>query len=118
MLHTGRGVVHVQVIGQLIQRSRGLASQHVGDVGQPPVEGGHHRVDLDAVAGGQQQRLSDMLPFQQLAQHLAGVRRGHRDPLQHLDRRAAVGHPDNHQAHPITAIGSVTGLRPCDRRAW
>jgi len=47
-----------------VQRNRRLAGQHVGNIGQPAMEGRHHRVDLDPVAGRQQQRFRDVLTSQ------------------------------------------------------
>jgi hypothetical protein len=55
--------------------------QCIDDVGQPVMESCRHRVDLDPVAGAQQQRFRDVLTVEQLVQDLACVRAGHRDPL-------------------------------------
>lgn len=102
VLHTGRSVMHVEVFGQLVQRHRALVCQDIGDIGQPLMKSCHHRVNLNPVTGGQQQRFSDGRTLTQLVQDLAGVRAGHRDSLQHLHRCAAVGQPHDQQTHRPT----------------
>ena len=66
MLHTGRCVVHVEVTGQVIQRHRRPMGQYLSDIGQPVMKSCHHRIDLDPVAGRQQQRFRDVLTLQHL----------------------------------------------------
>ena len=104
MLHTGRGVVHVEVFGQVVEPHRGLVRQYIADIGQSVMKSCHHRVDLDPVASGQQQCFCDVLTLKQLVQDLACVRTGHRDSLQHLHRCAAVGQPHDQQTHRPTTL--------------
>ena len=123
MLHTGGRVVHVEVLGQFVERYRGLARQHIGDIGEATVEGRDHRIDFDPVTGRQQQRLRDVLARKQLTQHLTGVRGRHRDSFQHFNRRTAMRQTDNQKTHRLTAIGSIgstTGPTPLPlhRRTW
>ncbi len=54
VLHGARLVVHVKAAVQLLERHPGRTRQHLADLGDAAVEGGRLRVDLDAVAGGEQ----------------------------------------------------------------
>jgi hypothetical protein len=83
------------MIRQLVQRKAGLARQDIGDFGQTAMKGRRYRVNLDPVAGGQQEHLGDLLALDQLAGNLASLSHGRCSSLQHRKRRAAVGQPDN-----------------------
>ena len=74
MLHTGGCIVHVKVLGQIAGCRRGLVGQDIDDLGQPIMKSCHNRVDLDPVAGGQQQCFRNVLALEQLLQNRASVR--------------------------------------------
>ena len=52
---------HVAVVLELVQGQAGRAAERITQVGQAAVERGDLGVDLDPVAGGQHQRLADVL---------------------------------------------------------
>ncbi len=54
-------VVHVEVLGQVLERHAGGRRQRRPEVGQAAVEGRDIGVQLDPVAGGQGQHLADVL---------------------------------------------------------
>jgi hypothetical protein len=97
------------MFGKVLYRHRGLVGQHIDDLCQSIMKSGHHRVDLDPVARGQQQCLRDVLTVEQLVQDLAGVRTTHRNSLQHVHRCAAVGQPHDQKTHRPSA-----SLRVCE----
>jgi hypothetical protein len=103
--------VHVDVLGELVQRHAGVPAEHRGDVGQPAVEGVDDRVHLDPVARGEQHDLAHVLTAEQLVEQLGQLVDEHRGPLQHLDRGAAVRQPDHQNAHRIPSLRSVSAAR-------
>jgi hypothetical protein len=79
-------------------------SRSRGDAGETSVEGLRHGEDLDPVAGGEQQRLGDVLAAEQLVEQLGKVVTADGDPLQNSDRCRAVPQADREQAHPPTSV--------------
>ena len=76
-----------------------VARQHLRDLGQAAVEGLDDRVDLHAVAGGDEHRLGDVLAGEEVVQDLRRVLGGHRDALEDGHLGGAVRDADQQEAH-------------------
>jgi hypothetical protein len=84
------GEVHVQVLGQVSDRHPRVAREHGGDLGDGRVEPGDVGVHLDAIAGREEQHLTDRLGAVQLVERLAQLVDRDHGLLQQGDRRGAV----------------------------
>ena len=62
-------------------------------------------VDLDPVAGGQHERLGRVVAGEHVGEQLGDAVGGQRDPLEQVDRGAAVGQAHDQDAHVFTASG-------------
>jgi len=63
--------VDVEVVGEIAHGQSGMPGQHGRDLGDGWVEARDVCVDLDAVAGREQQRLADRLGAVELVERLA-----------------------------------------------
>ena len=99
VLHGRTRVVHVEVLGELGQRQRGVPAQHGGDVGEAAVEGVDDRVDLDAVAGRQHHHLGDVAAAQHLVEQLGDLVDPDGGAFQQLHGGAAVRQPYHENIH-------------------
>ena len=81
----------------------GPLGEHRADVGQAAVERGHRGVDLDPVAGGQDDRLGHVRVADQPGQQRGSLVSRDGQPLQQLHRGGVVGHADDEQVHRGTA---------------
>ncbi len=99
MLDGGLAVADVGVFGEVGHRHAGLLGEHLADGRQAAVEGVDDRVHLDAVAGrehhglGHQRRLHDPVDDLDLLGFVGA------ELLQNGDRRAAVRHTEEQDAH-------------------
>ncbi|GAA1689326.1 hypothetical protein GCM10009830_41160 [Glycomyces endophyticus] len=75
------------------------AVELVDDGGEPAVEAARDGVDLDPVAGGEDDGLADLAAAQERAREVGGGLGADREPFQGLDRRAAVRDADNQEVH-------------------
>jgi hypothetical protein len=107
VFHTRRCVVHIEVFGQVVHLHGALLGQYLNYFGEPVMKGGHYRIDLHPVAGGQQHCFGDVLTLEQVEQDLANVLARQRDSLQRGERCAAVGQPHDQKIHRRTRIGAT-----------
>src|SRR3712207_6429790 len=91
---------------ELLDAGAGLAGQHAADLGDAAVEAVDLGEDLDPVAGGQDQRLADVVAAHQLVQRLDLVVAGHGELLEQRDGRGPVADADGEQAHAIPPAGA------------
>ncbi len=84
-------VVHVQVRGQLLQPEAGVPGEQLGDVRQAAVELLDDRVDLDPVAGRQDDDLGHVLGRHRVRQELGQRVAGEGRALQQADRARSGG---------------------------
>jgi hypothetical protein len=96
-------VVHVQVRRQLGQRDAGVPGQQLADRADPTVELVHVGVDLDPVAGRNDEGAGHVLGRRDVAAQLAQLVAADRGALQDRDGRAFVAQPDHEHAHEPTA---------------
>ncbi len=75
------------------------AVELVDDGGEPAVEAAGDGVDLDPVAGGEDDGLADLAAAQERAREFGGGLGPDREPFQGLDRCAAVRDADNQEVH-------------------
>ena len=106
VLDGGLGVAHVGVLGQIAQRHAGVLGEHLPDHRQAAVEGLDHRVDLDAVAGGQHHGLGHQRRLQHLVDDLGLIGLVGAQLLQDGHRRAAVRNPEKQDAHGFITTSS------------
>ena len=111
MLDGGLAVADVRVLGQVAHRHAGVLGEHLADHRQTAVEGVDHRVDLDPVAGGQHHRLGHQRRLQHLIDDLGLIGFVGGQLLENRDRRAAMRHPEQQDAH-----GTITWPAPLLRR--
>jgi hypothetical protein len=99
VLDGGLAVADVGVFGEVGHRHPGTFGEHLADGRQAAVEGVDDRVDLDAVAGrehhglGHQRRLHDLVDDLDLLGFVGA------ELFQNGDRRAAVRHTEEQDAH-------------------
>ena len=101
VLDGGLGVADVGVLGEVAQRHAGVFGEHLTDHRQAAVEGLDHRVDLDAVAGGQHHGLGHQRGLQHLVDDLGLIGLVGAQLLEHGHRRAAVRNPEKQNAHGL-----------------
>ena len=100
-------VVHVEVRGELVQGDAGPPGEQLGGLGEAAVELVDLGVDLDPVAGGEHDRLGRVVAGDHVGEQLGDGVGGQRDPLEQVDRRAAVGQADDEDAHVVTTSASA-----------
>ena len=100
----GLAVAHVGVLSEIPHRHPGVVGENLTDRRQSAVEGVDHGVDLDAVARRQHHRLGHQRRLQHFLDQfrLIGVVGG--ELLENRDRRAAVRHPEQQDAHDTTTL--------------
>ena len=112
MLNRAGLVVDVEALVQFLVGQSGRPREHLADLGDAAVKRRSLGVHLDPVAGREQHGFADVLPGEQVVQHLRHILRTGGSTLEQLGRRAAMVQPDRQQAHETArSIRAARDLR-------
>jgi hypothetical protein len=104
MLHHGLGVPDVGVLGHLVDGHARMPAHHLTNRLQRGVKGVDHGVDLDAVTGGDDHRLTDLRAVEKIFDQLRAIDVGDGEPLEYRHRRAAVRDAEQEDTHTPTDL--------------
>ena len=102
VLHRTVLVVHVEVVGELVERDAGALDESLGDLLHTAVELARVGVELEPVARREDDRLVDVFRGDRMREQFADVLRGKRGALEQLDRGRAVRQADHKNTHAGT----------------
>jgi hypothetical protein len=112
-------VVHEQVAYDGVAAGAGALGEDPGDVLHAAVEPVDRDVHLDPVAGGDHDRLADVLAVEQVGAELAGRLVVERHPLEDVDGGRTVRDPYDEDAHALSTSRRRGGAsRPGAPAPW
>src|SRR5690606_32674404 len=115
--HGALVVVDVEVGGEVLPLQTGDLAQRLAHPGEGTVEGVGLDDDLEPVAGGQDERLGDVLTGMHAGREVACALRTERGALEQLDGGRVVGQPDDQDAHPTSSPLASASSRWCSWKA-